>query len=209
MASRVDTLSPLLRAAMIIGGRCGSSPPPSSWQTSPLSFPESSSAITTSSERHRACTPGTLQTHAWSWISVASTDIQTFKFRILLVAQVRLDLSVGCALASVNLEDTYWHVPNPHDFNLCYGIDNISVPRFTFGLKVAPKLLQPVRKRLPRVKVQVLMYLDDWLIISDSIENCNHMVNRTFAISQSMGFLFNLRKSYFSLSLSLTLLDLQ
>lgn len=49
-----------------------------------------------------------------------------------------------------------------------------------FSLNIAPristKLLQPVRKLLYRGNVQVLMYLDNWLIIGDSVEDCKCMV---------------------------------
>ena len=54
--SRVDTPSDASGTAMAVGWRCGSSPPPSSWQTFPLSFPDSSSAGAASTEYHRAGT---------------------------------------------------------------------------------------------------------------------------------------------------------
>lgn len=83
---------------------------------------------------------------------------------------------------------------------------------FQFCFNIVPigfrKLLKPVRKCLFRDNVQLLMYLDDWLINDDSIEDYNCLVNCTLAISQLMGFLLNLRKSYLYPSLNLTWLGL-
>ena len=53
------------------------------------------------------------------------------------------------------------------------------------------------------------MYLDDWLIIGDSIEDYKRIVIRTLAMYQLMGFFFNLRKSHLLPSLNITWLRRQ
>ena len=107
-------------------------------------------------------------------------------------------------MASIDLKDAYWHVPIHKRFRpylaFSAGGVNYQFQVLPFGLNLAPriftKIMCPVHNILSDHGVEILMYLDDWLIFASSYEECERMVNTTLHIGQSMGLLFNLDKSH-------------
>ncbi|MEL7520178.1 MAG: reverse transcriptase domain-containing protein, partial [Cyanobacteria bacterium J06553_1] len=120
------------------------------------------------------------------------------------VSSVRLALREGCYMASLDLKDAYWHVPINKAFRpfLAFSAGGLMYQFrvMPFGLNIAPRvftrILRPVHQALAREGVQVLMYLDDWLIFASTFPECEAMVRRTLEIGRGMGLLFNLEKSH-------------
>jgi len=139
-------------------------------------------------------------------ISKLNQHIQTFKFKKLSVAQVRLTLQPGTLLASLDLKEAYWHIPIHRRYRpyLAFSAGN-QIYQFKvlpFGLNIAPrvfsKMLQPVQARLVKMGVQIFMYLDDWLILTVTPRECRSMIQKTLEIGTSMGLQFNIQKSHLS-----------
>jgi len=125
---------------------------------------------------------------------------------MLSVAQVRLTLQPGTLLASLDLKEAYWHIPIHRRYRpyLAFSAGN-QIYQFKvlpFGLNIAPrvfsKMLQPVQARLVKMGVQILMYLDDWLISAVTPRECRSMIQKTLEIGTSMGLQFNIQKSHLS-----------
>ena len=144
--------------------------------------------------------------------SKLNEHIQAFKFRMVSKELVRLSLTGDAYLASIDLKDAYWHIPIHKRFRnfLSFAAKN-RVFRFKvlpFGLNLAPrvftKMMKPVQKKLQKLGIKVIMYLDDWLIIANTREECAQMVKKTLEVGRSMGLLFNLKKSHLTPT---TLLD--
>ena len=57
------------------------------------------------------------------------------------------------------------------------------------------KILRPVHSRLATRAVNILMYLDDWLVYAPTRRQCGYMVNLTLQLGSEMGLSFNLEKS--------------
>ena len=137
-------------------------------------------------------------------VSRLNTHITPYKFKMTTVASVRLALRSGCYMASLDLKDAYWHVPIARSFRpflaFSAGGRNFQFRVMPFGLNIAPRvfsrMLHPVQQALVRAGVQVLMYLDDWMVYASSPEDCVRMVDKTLEIGRSMGLLFNLEKSH-------------
>jgi len=125
---------------------------------------------------------------------------------MLSVAQVRLTLQPGTLLASLDLKDAYWHIPIHRRYKpylaFSAGIQIYQFKVLPFGLNIAPrvfsKMLQPVQARLVKMGVQILMYLDDWLISAVTPRECRSMIQKTLEIGTSMGLQFNIQKSHLS-----------
>ena len=144
-------------------------------------------------------------------VSCLNLSIPTFKFRMTTVKTVRRTLRQGWYLASIDLKDAYWHVPIARSFRpylaFSAGGDTYQFCVLPFGLNIAPrvfsKILQPVHSRLANLGVQIMMYLDDWLIMAPSSQQCEAMVRTTLRVGQEMGLLFNLAKSHLTPTTSL------
>ena len=137
-------------------------------------------------------------------VSRLNRHITPFKFKMTTVSSVRLALRSGCYMASLDLKDAYWHIPIAKSFRpyLAFSAGG-RIYQFRvmpFGLNIAPRIfsqmLHPVQQALVREGVQVLMYLDDWLIYASSPGDCVRMVEKTLEMGSSMGLLFNLGKSH-------------
>ena len=81
---------------------------------------------------------------------------------------------------SVDLQDAYWHVPvAPHfcqHLGFCVGQTQYSFKVVPFGLNIAPrvftKLVNIIITTLRQQGVNVVAYLDDWLVWGMSPEEC-------------------------------------
>lgn len=112
-------------------------------------------------------------------------------------------LSPGCFMASLDLEDAYLLVPihESHRKYLRFVFQGklyefIALP---FGLSTAPfiftKILKPVAALLRGKGFLSVIYLDDFLLIGDSVEECTSNVRKTLQILRSLGFIINRGKS--------------
>lgn len=64
------------------------------------------------------------------------------------------------------------------------------------GPRVFTKIVREVTTRLSLQEVNVLAYLDNWLVSATSEEEATAAVKATIWTAQGMGFNFNLKKSH-------------
>ena len=148
--------------------------------------------------------------------STLNSYIPALPFRMTSVATVREVLRPGLFLASLDLKDAYWHVPIAPRFRpfLAFSAAGrlLQFAVLPFGLNIAPrvftKMMQPVHAALVREGVRILMYLDDWLVLARSAEECREMIETTLRVGRGMGVGFNLPKSHLVPSTSLQYLGL-
>jgi len=96
------------------------------------------------------------------------------------VLQVRRVMPKGSWMVSIDLKDAYWHVPIQESFRkflgFCIKGKKFQFRAMPFGLNVAPliftRLTKSILKELRLKGVQVLVYLDDWLIWAPSASEC-------------------------------------
>ena len=102
-------------------------------------------------------------------------------FKMTTVRDVKSLIPQHAFATSIDLKDAYWHIPvHPHyrkylGFSL--GGRKYRFRAMPFGLNVAPriftKMTKPILKELRLQAINVLVYLDDWLVWGDSIEDCH------------------------------------
>lgn len=119
-----------------------------------------------------------------------------------ILSQVQEVLSPGTWFTSLDVANTYWHIPVHRRFQSFLAVqDGESVLRFRvmlFWLNLAPrvftKLTGTVAALLADEGFQVLMYLDDWLIPGMSWQEAQAATLTTMNICEHLGFQFNLPK---------------
>ncbi|XP_068224886.1 uncharacterized protein [Palaemon carinicauda] len=136
-------------------------------------------------------------------LSRLNLSIQCDRFHMLTVSQVRTLLPRGAVTTSIDLTDAYYHVPIARHFRPFQGF-RLDDKAYTFkvmpfGLNIAPriftKLTESVIQELRSHGIQVVAYLDDWLIWSDNIEDCLKATNKVIQYLQFLGFQINFGKS--------------
>lgn len=108
-----------------------------------------------------------------------------------------------CLLAKLDLKDAYFLVPihNKHKKYLRFVHKNqkYEFNCLPFGLNWAPyvftKILKPVLRALRLEGVTSVIYLDDILLIGDTVEECARNVQKTTRILTHLGFIINEQKS--------------
>lgn len=112
-------------------------------------------------------------------------------------------ISANCYLATLDLKDAYLLVPvkSPYRKYLRFVFNGVmyeynSLP---FGLNVAPfvftKILKPLTTMLRSRGIKIVVYLDDFLIIGNTYEDCIDNIRFTCLALQDLGFLINWEKS--------------
>lgn len=112
-------------------------------------------------------------------------------------------LTRGCWMATLDLKDAYFLVPifPSHRKYLrfqfmgkLYGFNCLP-----FGLNCAPyvftKLMKPVLSYLRNMGYLSVLYLDDFLLVGISKQDCTANINSTIKILQTLGFIINYNKS--------------
>lgn len=117
-------------------------------------------------------------------------------------AAIRL-ISQNSFLAKLDLQDAYFLLPIDHKYKkyLRFKFQN-TLYEFNclpFGLNVAPfiftKLLKPIVKYLRNLRVKLVIYLDDILLIGRNYQECLYSCQITEQLLKSLGFLINYEKS--------------
>ena len=129
--------------------------------------------------------------------------IQCDRFQMLTISQIRTLLPRGVFTVSIDLTDAYWHIPIARRFSPYLGFrlnrQAYVFKTMPFGLNVAPrvftKLTDSVIQILRRRGIQVMAYLDDWLVWATSKEECMKAVKEVIAFLESLGFQINQKKS--------------
>ena len=136
-------------------------------------------------------------------LSYLNKFIPCHRFKMLTISHVRSSLLPQAWFTSLDLQSAYWHVPIHRRFRPYLAFQaNEDVFQFRvlpFGLNIAPrvftKLTRVVAARLVDEGVNVLMYLDDWVIQAPTKELCSKATALTITLAEDMGFAFNLPKS--------------
>ena len=111
----------------------------------------------------------------------------------------------GCFMASIDLKDAYYSVPIHHDFQkyLKFKFDGKLYPYTCLpnGLSSAPglftKLMKPVYATLREQGHTNLGYIDDSLLLGETITECDSSVKATKDLVEHVGFTPHLEKSIF------------
>lgn len=108
-----------------------------------------------------------------------------------------------CFMSSIDLKDAYFLIPIHTSSRkyLRFSFNNI-LYEFTclpFGLSSAPyvftKIIKPIVSYLHQQNICCTVYLDDFLILSDSQQYCKKYTTTVVKLLQDLGFLINLEKS--------------
>lgn len=112
-------------------------------------------------------------------------------------------LSKDCFMATLDLQEAYHLVPiRAQHRKFLRFIFNAQIYEFSclpFGLNVAPsvftKIMKPVVSYLRSRGFSSVVYLDDFLLISDSYSACQLNITETILLLQKLGFVINHKKS--------------
>lgn len=112
-------------------------------------------------------------------------------------------LTPDCFLASLDLEDAYARISIHPDFKkflrFSFQGDLFEFNVLPFGLSTAPlvftKIMKPVSVVLRSKGFISVNYLDDFLFITESLEECEENVSFSMKLLKSLGFVLNYRKS--------------
>ena len=104
---------------------------------------------------------------------------------------------------SIDLKDAYRHVPIHPQSRLFLGFKyqnrNFIYKVLPFGLKDSPwvfsRVVASVIGHLRRLGVRIFYYLDDWLLVAESLVLLESHLQTTLELSQKLGFIINWKKS--------------
>jgi len=110
----------------------------------------------------------------------------------------------GTHMATLDLEDAYLLVPIFEDhrkfLRFQWRSKTFEFTALPFGLSTAPyiftKILRPVITYLRKKGYQSVIYLDDFLLLGSSSEECRANVNASVNLLHSLGFVVNCAKSH-------------
>lgn len=111
-------------------------------------------------------------------------------------------ISRNCFMSTIDLEDSYFLIPvsTLHRKYLRFSFRGkiFEFCALPFGLSSAPyiftKLLKPLATVLREKGFLSVIYLDDFLLIGDTLQECRRNVEETLRLLNSLGFVTNLQK---------------
>lgn len=123
----------------------------------------------------------------------------------------------NCSMATLDLQDAYLlvpiHVAYRKYFRFRFGGKYYQYVGMPFGLNIAPyiftKIMKPILCYLRSRGYVSVVYLDDFLMIGNSITQCQRNVSDTIKTLESLGFLINRTKSCLIPSTVVTYLGFQ
>ena len=136
-------------------------------------------------------------------LRVLNRSLRTMTFRMLSPARVLKAVSSGQWFTTLDLKDAYFHIPIHPRFRkflrFAFQGEAYEYRVLPFGLSLAPrtftKCMDAVLAPLSMRGVQVLNYLDDWLICAASREQVVRDTDLVLHHLQDLGLSLNLRKS--------------
>lgn len=129
--------------------------------------------------------------------------IDTKHFKMEDLRTITKILSHGSYMATIDLKDAYYLVPmhqNSKKFlRFMWEKKIFEFQCLPFGLCTAPwvftKLMKPIASHFRSQGWMSVVYLDDWLLIGESYEQCQKNVEITCNYLISLGFIINKSKS--------------
>ena len=115
----------------------------------------------------------------------------------------RTSLIPGEWVSSIDLSDTYLHIPiHPNSrkyLRFCYKSQVFQFTSLPFGLATAPQVFTMIVKEVKLIALsrglRIRQYLDDWLIRSQSQEEAQVNTQAVVDLTQSLGWIINQKKS--------------
>ncbi|XP_073409965.1 uncharacterized protein [Dendrobates tinctorius] len=113
----------------------------------------------------------------------------------------------NCVMAGIDLKDAYYHLPIHNRFQKYLRvavevegrIRHFQYAAMPFGLSTAPriftKVMAEVMAYLRQKNTLIVPYLDDFLIIGNSVKQCTERVTDAISSFQSLGWIINIQKS--------------
>ena len=116
---------------------------------------------------------------------------------------IRTSLIPGEWVSSIDLSDTYLHIPiHPNSrkyLRFCYKSQVFQFTSLPFGLATAPQVFTMIVKEVKLMalsrRLRIHQYLDDWLIRSQSQEEAQVNTQAVVDLTQSLGWIINQEKS--------------
>ena len=125
------------------------------------------------------------------------------KFKMETPESIRASLRKGQWVTSIDLTDTYLHVPihTQSQKYLRFHFKGITYQftSFPFGLATASLIFTSIVKEVKLIALQsgirLHQYLDDWLIHAPSEQQCTVLTQKLLKLVKDLGFIVNLKKS--------------
>ena len=116
---------------------------------------------------------------------------------------IRTSLIPGEWVSSIDLSDTYLHIPiHPNSrkyLRFCYKSQVFQFTSLPFGLATAPQVFTMIVKEVKLMALsrglRIHQHLDDWLIRSQSQEEAQVNTQAVVDLTQSLGWIINQKKS--------------
>ena len=120
-------------------------------------------------------------------------------------------------MCQIDLKDAYFCVPLHQKYRkyirFCWEGQLYELLCLCFGLGPAPRIFAKLLKIsiaiLRRINVRIIVYLDDMLLMNQTIEDLNMTRNTLIFLLQQLGFIINLKKSVLSENKKLEFLGLE
>ena len=136
-------------------------------------------------------------------LSILNEFLMEIPFRMESPWSVREGIRKGDWATSLDLKDAYFHVLVRHSDRKFLRFDwkgrTFQFNVLPFGLSLAPWAFTRLTRELAihfRAKgIRIRMYLDDWLILAQSKEECARHTQEVIHLTQSLGFQLNWEKS--------------
>lgn len=124
-------------------------------------------------------------------------------FKMDNIATVRSALVKDMWACRLDLKDAYFHIAihpkSRHLLRFCVGRQCYQFKALPFGLSVAPyfftQIVNAVAGVLRRQGVNMILYLDDWLVLNQSREKLLEQMDVILETLKMLGFVVNLQKS--------------
>ena len=136
-------------------------------------------------------------------LSRLNLQIPCPSFKMVSVKEVRRCIPPNAWLTSIDLKDAYWHVPIAPQFRkfLAFALPEgtFAFQAMPFGLNIAPrtftKLTAVLVAQLREMGIQCFAYLDDWLVVAESLAEATLHTEQVVRVLTNAGFIINREKS--------------
>ena len=132
-------------------------------------------------------------------LSRLNNYIRYAKFKMEGVPTVRRLLQRGDFMATLDLKDAYNAVSisknERHFFRFPTATSCTNFRLSPWASRTVPKLMRPVLAQLRLMGIRCVVYLDDWLIMAPSAEECRRHMDILMQLLTSLGLVLNIKKS--------------
>ena len=133
-------------------------------------------------------------------LSVLNNFVVKTKFKMETTQSVLRSVRRNDWMVSIDLKDAYLQIPiHPRSrkyLRFVAGGETWQFKSLCFGLTTAPqvftRVMAPVSIFLHRLGIRVLRYLDDWLILAESLDKVLWARDQTLALCEELGIIVNL-----------------